>query len=347
MKNKIFLVFSLCLCLILVLFSGCETQSKDTSGSTGKLFSAGLVSDTAGINDEAFNSSAWEGMLRSKEELGFDVRYLESRQEADYESNLDKMTDDELDVIFAVGYRLASAIENVASKNPDQSYVLLDSSLENPQENTLSISYNDQESSFMAGVISAYMTNTNKVAMITGGEGDVINRFRFGYESGVKFGAKDLGKNIEVEVQCINSFQDDSKGKAMANAMFAKGNDIIFTVAGNVGKGVIEAAKENNKYAIGVDRDQSYLAPDNVITSVMKFVNNTIYDVCKDIKSSNFETGSSKTVGLKEGAVGLASTTDKLVPEKVITKIEDIKQRIIDGDITPPFDKESFENFKY
>lgn len=331
--------------LSILSLTSCNNKSVVNDGSKKNTFKVGLVSDTAGINDEAFNSSAWDGMVKVEKYMSFNIKYLESKQESDYGSNLDKLTDDKLDAIFAVGYRMASAVENIASQNPDQFYVLLDYKFTNPLPNVLSIEFKDQESSFLAGYVAAYMTQTNKVAMITGGEGEVIDRFRYGFESGVNYGAREIEKNITVDVQCINSFQDDAKGKAMANSMYSNGNDIIFTVAGNVGKGVIESAKENNKYAIGVDQDQNYLAPDNVLTSAMKLVGGAVYDVCDDIRNGVVSGGNSKSVGLKEGGVDLASTTNRLVPKDVMAKVETVKNKIIDQEIIPPFDQETFSKF--
>lgn len=344
MKKFLCITLSLVLPLIVVLpLAGCD-KKLSTNENTGKKFSVGLVSDTAGINDESFNASAWDGMTKVKKDMDFDIKYLESAQEADYESNLEKITDG-TDAVFAVGYRMAPALKNVASKNPDTIYIMLDHRYEDTLPNTFSIEFRDHESSFEAGYIAAYMTKTNKVGIILGAEGVVIDRFRYGFESGVIYAAKELRKNIEVDVQCANNFQDDVKGKAMANSMYTKGIDIIFHAAGNLGKGVIEAAKENNKYVIGVDQDQHHLAPNNVLTSVMKLVGGAVYDICEDLKDGKKLGGESRSVGLKEGGVGLASTTGHLVPKDIIAKVENIKQKIIDEEIKPAHNKESFDQF--
>lgn len=320
-------------------------KNKTTDPSAKDNFSVGLVTDTAGMNDESFNQSAWEGMTKVKKNLGFNIQYVESKQESEYGPNLDKLTDANLDAIFAVGYRMASALEHAAETNPDQYYVMLDYRYKDALPNTLSIEFRDQESSFLVGYIAGQMTKTNKLGFISGGTGEVIDRFEYGFKGGVAYAAKELGKNITVDSQCAESFQDDAKGKAMATAMYSKDIDIIFHAAGNVGKGIIEAAKENKKYAIGVDSDQSYLAPENVISSAMKFVGGAVESVCADIKKGIHPGGESRSVGLKEGGVGISSTTSNIVPQDILDKTQNLQQQIIDEKVVPPYNQSSLEEF--
>lgn len=343
MKKFLCITLVLALSLIVILqLAGCDKKSS-TEENGVKKFSIGLVSDTAGINDESFNASAWEGMTKVKRDMGFAIKYLESAQEADYEPNLEKMADS-ADVVFAVGYRMASALKNVAKKNPNKFFVMLDYRYEDELPNTLSLAFKDEQSSFLAACSAVCMTKTNNLGIILGAEGEVIDRFRYGFEGGVKYMAKKLGKHVEVDVQYANNFQDDAKGKAMANAMYTKGIDVIFHAAGNLGKGVIEAAKENNKYVIGVDQDQHHLAPNNVLTSVMKLVGGAVYDICEDIRDGKELGGESRSVGLAEGGVGLSSTTGHLVPKDIIAEIENIKQKIINVEIIPSYNKETYNN---
>ena len=172
----------------------------------------------------------------------------------------------------------------------------------------------------------------------------VIDKFEFGYQAGVFQAAKELGKTINVDVQYAESFSDASKGKAIANKMFSSGCDIVFHAAGGTGVGVIDAAKEANKFAIGVDRDQSYLAPDNVLTSALKLVNVAVEKLSTEALNGTKIGGKTYTYGLKEDAVGIPTENKNVDPEvyKAAIKLED---EIKAGKIVVPADEASYKEF--
>ena len=136
--------------------------------------------------------------------------------------------------------------------------------------------------------------------------------------------------------QYVNSFADQAKGKSIATQMYNNGADIIFACAGDSGLGVLECAKETGKYAIGVDRDQYDIAPDNILTSAMKKVNEGVYSVVKTLKDGTFAGGKTLVFGLKEEGIGLAPSTDKNVPQDVIDYVNKKVEKIISGDIVVP-----------
>ena len=189
------------------------------------------------------------------------------------------------------------------------------------------------------------MTETNKVGFVGGIQGDLIGAFDYGYQGGVQFAAAERGVEIEVLAQYADSFTDSAKGKTIATSMYQNGADIVYHAAGAVGIGVIEAAKELDKWAIGVDSDQNYLAPDNVLTSAMKLVGNGIYNVVKD-SAAGANLGGSLYVGtLENGSVGIAPTTDKHVPADIIKKTEDIRSKMIAGALTAPMNEAGYDAF--
>ena len=159
-------------------------------------------------------------------------------------------------------------------------------------------------------------------------------------------GVKYANPDCEILVQYADSFTDAAKGKAIANQMYKNGADIVYHAAGGVGDGVIEAAKEQNKYAIGVDRDQNDLAPDNVITSAMKRVDNAIFNLTNTLVNDQYPGGSNVVYGLKEGGVDIAPSSSKLVPAEILEEVETLKAKIIAGEIVPPTNAEEFKNFK-
>ena len=136
-----------------------------------------------------------------------------------------------------------------------------------------------------------------------------------------------------------------TKGKAITTNMYQQGADIVFHAAGDVGTGVIEAAKEQDKWVIGVDRDQNYLAPEHVLTSAMKRVDVGVYNVVKDLKEGNFPGGETVVYGLEEGAVDIAPTSDKHVPQELLDEVEELKQTIISGEIDVPVNEETYNEF--
>lgn len=307
-----------------------------------KQLKVAMVTDTGGVNDQSFNQSAWEGLQRAEKELGIKPGYQESKQDADYAPNIETLLDQENDLVWGIGFKMADAMKEAAENYPEQKFAIIDNAYENGPENIIGVTFKEQEPSYLVGLIAGKMTKSNKIGFIGGMDVPVIKKFEYGFRAGVKA----VNPNAEVVVQYANSFSDAAKGKGIAKQMYQKGADIIFHAAGDTGTGMIEAAKEENKFAIGVDRDQNSLAPENVITSAMKRVDSAIFDVTKKLKDGTFEGGTTVTYGLAEGGVDIASTTSKNVPEDVIKLVDEYKQKIIKGEIKVPATQEEFDAMK-
>ena len=263
MKLKKLIALGLATVMSASMLVGCGAKS-DSNASTDdgdKVFKVGMITDTGGVNDESFNQSTWKGFQDAQEKFGKDkleIKYLESKQDADYVQNIDTFADEGMDLIVGVGFKLQSAITEAAKNYPEQQFALIDAVCEGEQpENVTSLLFEDNASAYLTGLIAGRMTETNKVGFIGGMESPVISKFDYGFRAGVKAANPDA----EVMVQYANSFTDSALGKTIANQMHSKNADIIFTCAGAVGIGAIEAAKENGKKAIGVDQDQNSLAP--------------------------------------------------------------------------------------
>ena len=253
MKLKKLLALGLTTVMTAGLLVGCGSSSDDSARagkSENKVYKIGMITDTGGVNDESFNQSAWEGLQDLKAEYGdkVEVKYLESTQDADYVPNVETFVDDEYDLIVGVGYKLEDAIKKASKDYPEKQFAIIDSVVEG--ENVNSLTFEDNVSGFLTGLVAGKMTETGKVAFIGGIESDVLAKFEYGYKAGVLTANPDA----KVTSQYANSFGDAAKGKSIANQMHKDGVDIIFTAAGATGTGAIEAAKENNKKAIGVDQ---------------------------------------------------------------------------------------------
>jgi len=346
MKKIIALLMTTMMVGAMVGCGSSSTKTADKGTSSEKEYKVAMVTDTGGVNDQSFNQSSWEGLQSfEKNNKGAKSSYLESKQESDYATNLDKVVDGGNKLVWGIGFAMSDAITNSAKSNPDVSYAIVDNSYgDKTPANVTGVMFRAQEPSFMVGYVAAKTTKTNKVGFIGGIKGNIIDQFQYGYQAGVQYAAKELGKDITVDVQYAESFGDASKGKAIANKMFSSGCDIVFHAAGNVGVGVIEAAKEANKFAIGVDRDQAYLAPANVLTSALKLSSVAVENISKEAMNGSKIGGKTFTYGLKENAVGIPTENKNMDPEVYKATIV-IQDKIKDGSIVPPFNEETFKSF--
>ena len=299
-------------------------------------FKIGLITDVGGVNDGSFNQSAWEGLEKAGEELGVEVNYLESATDADYQPNMETFVDEDYDLIISVGYMLADATREAAEANPDTKFAIIDdSSIDLP--NVTSLMFKAEQASYLVGYVAGLTTKTNNIGFVVGMTNETMNQFGYGYCAG----AIDANPDITVQQFNANSFADSATGKTMANTAITNGADIVFQAAGATGLGVIEACQEAGVYAIGVDSDQSSIAPKTVLTSAMKRVDNAVYDAVQELIDDKLE-GGVQTFDLAAGGVGIAPSQD-LISDDVIKAVDEVKEKIISGDVVIPDNKDDFE----
>ena len=314
--------------------SGDSAEAADTKDASE--FKVGLITDVGGVNDGSFNQSSWEGLERAGEELGVTVNYLESATDADYAPNLETFVDEDYDLIISVGYMLADATRAAAEANPDTKFALIDdSSIDLP--NVTSLIFHAEQDSYLVGYVAGLTTKTNNIGFVVGMTNETMNQFGYGYYAG----AKDANPDVTVPQFNANSFADSATGKTMANTAITNGADIVFQAAGATGLGVIEACQEAGVYAIGVDSDQSSIAPKTVLTSAMKRVDNAVYDAVQELIDDKLE-GGVQTFDLAAGGVDIAPSQD-LISDDVIKAVDEVKEKIISGDVVIPDNKDDFE----
>ena len=312
--------------------------------SAGAKFKVAMVTDVGGVNDQSFNQSAWEGLQRTQKDFGINVTYKESKQDADYAPNMETLTDAEYNLIWGIGFLMGDAIKETAQINPDQKYAIIDFSYgDKTPKNVIGVVFQEEQPSFLVGYIAGKLTKTNKVGFVGGIKFSLIEKFEYGYMTGVKL----ANPKCEILSQYAESFTDAAKGKAITNNMYQQGADIVFHASGGVGDGVIEAAKEKGKWAIGVDKDQNFLAPDNVLTSAMKRVDNAIYDVVRRLKDGQWKGGDTVVYNLSNEGVGIAPTSGKHVPASILKEVDQLIARIKKGEIVVPATKDEFDKFKF
>lgn len=333
---------------LVLIFTGCakkeepKAAAKEAPKQAEKVLAIAMVTDVGGVNDQSFNQSAWEGLQRAEKELGIKASYKESKQDADYAPNMEALHDAKNDLVWGIGFLMGDAIAKAAKTYPDQKYAIIDFSYgDKTPPNVVGVMFQAEQPSFLVGYIAGKVSKTGTVGFVGGIKFPLIEEFEYGYKSGVML----ANKNAKILDQYAESFTDAAKGKAMALQMYQKGADIVYHAAGAVGDGVIEAAKETRKWAIGVDKDQNYLAPDNVLTSAMKRVDNAIFDIAKKLKAGAWEGGKTVQYNLGNGGVGIAPTSNKHVPEVILKETEELTKKIIAGEIVVPKTKAEFEKF--
>ncbi len=312
-----------------------EAETEEDIDGTG--FKIGMVTDVGGVNDGSFNQSAWEGLQRAAEAFGCEVKYIESKGDADFVPNIETFLDEDYDLIICTGYVMADAVRDAAELNPDQKFAIVDDSSNADLDNVTCMMFEQEQASYLVGLAAGYTTESNIVGFVIGQANETMNTFGYGYLAGVL----DANPDAEILQYNANSFGDASAGKTAVNTMVTKGADVVFHAAGGTGLGVIDGCKENGIWAIGVDSDQSSLAPETILTSALKRVDNACYDAAKKAILGELEGGVT-TYDLAAGGVDLAPTTDNLSKD-VLEKIEKAKEDIIAGDLEVPKNQEEFE----
>ena len=314
---------------------GAETPAADTAAD-GAGLKIGLITDVGGVNDGSFNQSAWEGLQRAEAELGVEVNYLESATDADYVPNIETFVDEEYDLIISVGYMLADATKAAAEANPDVKFAIIDDATIE-LDNVSCLMFKQEQASYLVGYVAGLMTESNNIGFVIGMANDNMNLFGYGYCAG----ALDANPDVTIQQFNANSFADSATGKTNANTAITNGADIVFHAAGGTGLGVIEACQEAGVYAIGVDSDQSSIAPNTIITSAMKRVDNAVYDAAESLIAGTLESGI-HTYDLPVGGVDIAPTQD-LLTDEVVAAVEEVKTKIINGEVVVPSTKDEFE----
>lgn len=326
MKQKA-LVALLAVTLLMPALTGCARHHGPTPGQ----LTLGMVTDVGGLGDRSFNDSAYAGLLRAQSEGAY-IQVLQSRSAADYEPNLNALTNLHYQMIYAVGFLMSLDLDQVAKENPQQHYAIIDAVV--PDPNVVSVTFREQDGSFLAGALAAMMSKTHHLAFLGGQDIPLLQKF----EAGFIAGAHEIDPNTKVDVKYVGSFDDVAAGKELSNILFNSGADIIFTAAGKAGLGAIDAVKtRDNDYVIGVDSDQDGLAQGKVLTSMVKKVDVAVYTVAQALKSGKPITGHLE-LGLKDGAIGLTDFkyTRSAIGDEHLKQLKTIEAAIIAGKIVPP-----------
>lgn len=326
--------------------SGSASTDSSTEEATSDYgdFTVTMITDTGGVNDQSFNQLAWEGLQELEEETGIEVSYTESTQESDYATNLDRAVDADCNLIWGVGYAMADAVETAATTNPDYNFAIIDNSYDDPADNLTGVVFRSEEAAFAGGYVAACTTTTGQVGFVGGIESDVLIAFEYGYKAGVAYANSVNGTSVEVTAQYVESFSDTAAGKATANSQYTNGCDIVFACAGNAGNGVIEAATETGNLVIGVDSDQYDLAPDNMLTSVLKKVDEAVIEISLECANGESIGGQNVELGSSDDAVGLSEHHD-LMDDDVYEAAIGLIDQFASGEIVAPTNEDEYNEY--
>jgi len=307
-------------------------------------FKACQITDTGGIDDRSFNQTVWDGFLRAEEELGAEVKYLESTSESDYEPNIQAFLDEGCDVIVSVGFALGDVTAAFATSNPDQAFGIVDYSYETPFENLQGIIFQTDQAAFLAGYAAASMTETGVVGTWGGIAFPTVTIFMDGFLAGVNHHNTVKGTSVEVlgwdgaDGVFTGDFEAQDLGNAATADMLQNGADIILPVAGPAGLGAATAIQDfGSGKMIWVDTD-GYFSTEYgsiILTSVVKKMDNATFDLIQSVQDGSFAGGN--YVGtLENDGVGISPfhDFDGEVSDELKAELEDLRAAIIAGEIT-------------
>jgi len=321
---------------------------KKNAAAGGKLKVVLYINGTLG--DKSFFDSANSGIKMAVKKLGIEGKTIEGGYDPSrWEPDLQQLAEGDWDIIIAGTWQLVDSLSKIATQHPDKKFITYDTTVDYSKGNlgnVYSILYKQNEGSFLVGALAAMVTTSDmkyadkdKVIGFLGGmDIPVINDFKVGYIQGAKF----INPDVKVLVSYAASFSDPAKGKELVLAQYDQGADIAFNVAGETGLGLLDAAKDRKRYAIGVDSDQYMLFKDKdpvkasfIVTSMKKNVGLSLYRAIKLHMEGKLPYGKAEALGLKEDGIAVADNEnyEKLVPAKFRDRVKEIEKKIINGEI--------------
>jgi basic membrane protein A len=315
--------------------STAAASSGTTSASaSGSKFGVGLVTDIGGLNDHGFNHLSYTGLLQAESQLGVKGTVLQSTSGADYTPNLTKLATAGNKLVIAVGFLMAAPLEQVALKYPNVHFAIIDSpggTAPDTAKNIEGIDFAEQQAGYPAGYLTGLYLKSKgyKTASTVGGQSiPPVNLYIAGFQAGVK--AADPSATLLNAYS--QNFTDESSCKELALNQINAGSKVVFQVAGACGLGAISAAVQNHDQAIGVDADQSYLAPAYILTSAEKKVDTGVFTAIKNLQAGQFSSNLQENIN--NGGVGIGKIGPAGAP--YASQINNIVSEMKSGKINPP-----------
>jgi len=342
MFRKVLLLFILA-CLS-AFISSCK--NKVEAKREGCNIKVGIVFDIGGKNDRSFNAAAWEGVQRAQKDMNICLYDVEPGNPTSIEPAMRAFAERSFDLVIGVGFAQGPIMQKVATDYPNIKFAIVDGVIVDkdgkPLPNVADLVFREHEGSYLVGMIAASKNKTGTIGFLGGMDIPLIHKFETGYEEG----ARSVNPKIQIVQNYVgvtdSAWNNPGKGKELALGQIEKGADVIFTAAGNSGLGAFDAVEqygkndqgEANKFVIGVDSNQNMVKPGFVLTSMVKRVDNAVYDVVMEVLDGKFQ-GGFHAFGLDKDGVAYAmdDNNKELIPADVINKVEESKKKIVDGEI--------------
>ena len=326
---------------------GDDHHAEETTAETH----VGMVYATAGLDDRSFNDMAHRGVQRSRLErdVSFDYREPESTDEmSEIQRTFAESADPEYDLVCCIGFDQTPALQDVAPSHSDQEFAVFDAVVQ--EDNVASYVFQEHQGSFLVGSLAAQLTSTEfsagrgstrpderTVGFVGGTAIPPVQKFEAGFAAGVEHADSD----VEVLTEYVGSFGDIDGGREAAEGMYDEGADIVYHAAGGTGLGVFQAAQDRERFALGVDSDQSRSNPrysDVILASMTKRVDTAVYNAIGTVVDDAFQGGSVVPLGLDDDGVAVVygSELGSDIPDELKADIDETRQAIVDGDVEVP-----------
>ncbi|KHF40599.1 BMP family lipoprotein [Halalkalibacter okhensis] len=319
------IIYSFVLILIFAIFlSGCNIEESNPIKEKTKI---GIMLSDVGLGDQSFSDAAFQGLVRARDELGIVFDYRELKDTETYEQGLMDLVEADHHLIVGLGFMVQEELETVAKQYPNQLFLLVDAVSE--VDNIISLTFKEDEGSYLAGVIAALTTETKTIGFIGGDDVPLIQKFANGFAKG----AASIDPEIEVLIEYSGDFGNDVLGAEIAKNMIDQDSDVLYSAAGFTGVGALREAQQNGVYAIGVDSDQFYYAEEAIITSMMKNVDVALFDAVKEIQEHNQLSDKHIELGLADNGVGLAPVRIINLTAEQEEELREAEEALLHGDV--------------
>ena len=305
----------------------------------------GIVFDVGGRGDKSFNDGAYVGGERAIKELGANVTFIEPGDGTDREAGLRLLAAEGMDLVLGIGFIFTDDIATLAKEYPTTRFGAIDYALSTdsagrvipPPPNVTALKFREEEGSFLVGALAVLVGRSKTIGFVGGMDSPLIRKFEAGYTAGVKHVCPDCRVVAQYAGVTPAAFRNPGRGKELALSQYQQGVAVIFHAAGSTGLGVFEAARSQRKLGIGVDSDQFAEAPGFVLTSMVKGIDEAVFDAIKRVKDGTFQ-GGIVNFGLRERGVGYVydANNKAQIPDAVRARVEELRQAIIDGKIKVP-----------
>ncbi len=307
-----------------------------TSAQAASDFRPALIYESENANgDNGFIDSMKRGANKAKEELGINYEEFRMQENQNRTEFMTKVASNGVTHIIAVGFQNVVPVLTIAEKFPDVKFTVIDGIAPPLFNNVQSINFKDHEGAFLVGMIAGYVSQSNKVGFIGGMDVPLISNFAMGFYQGARYAHPGIEIVRDVVGNTASAWSNPERAKTLAKKQYNNGISVIFAAAGGSSIGVLEAAEEMGKYAIGVDTNQNGIYPGTVLTSMVKRVDKVVYDTLVNSYSGQWKPGI-KYLGIRENALDYAVDVNNkdVITKQIIDKVEDAKDRIVRGLIT-------------